>query len=130
VPIPQVHGPIRPHMRSVRLLTLLLVVVALLSTGFGAPEQREPAAVSSPPPSRIEASSDRAPTSSGRRLDEGVSHVVAEYAPVAIDTLPLHRPGPSVDAWPSTGTPLTVVTKGTLARGQTLSEALRAQGIS
>jgi len=47
--------------------------------------------------------------------------VVAEYAPIAIDELPLHRPPPRSKQ--------SRVTKGELSRGETLASALRTRGI-
>lgn len=126
MPFPQAHGRLRPHARSACLPLAILVATAVLSVGFGAPKKSEPAPVASPPPSRLPATSD----AGVGVLDADTSQVVAEYAPVSIDTLPLHRTGDVGPSWRSSATPLTVVTKGTLARGQTLSEALRHQGIS
>ena len=79
----------------------------------------------------LAAGSASTPLVAAEELGEG-SEVVAEYEPVAIEALPLHLPGPrqrSEDEW-SPSTALTVVTKGQLERGQSLSTALRAQGIS
>lgn len=62
--------------------------------------------------------------------EESSSSMVAEYAPVAIESLPL-RSGHSTEsaAWNPTS-PLKVVTKGSLKRGESLSVSLRRQGIS
>ncbi|MEE3328921.1 MAG: peptidoglycan DD-metalloendopeptidase family protein [Myxococcota bacterium] len=58
------------------------------------------------------------------------SRMVAEYAPVSIDSLPLRAAGLAErTAW-STSPPLTVVTKGSLDHGESLSVALRRQGIT
>lgn len=61
--------------------------------------------------------------------------VIAEFPPVDIDALPLHddslrSSGTERQRQPSDGEGVVVVTKGTLALGQSLSEALRQQGIS
>jgi murein DD-endopeptidase MepM/ murein hydrolase activator NlpD len=56
------------------------------------------------------------------------SPVIAEYAPVAIESLPLHRPRPKADAWSSSRN-LTVVTKGVIESGRSLSTSLRSQGV-
>jgi len=57
------------------------------------------------------------------------SSVVAEYAPVALDSLPLHF---DPDAGEEQGLPssLTVVTRGVIERGESLSASLRRQGVS
>jgi murein DD-endopeptidase MepM/ murein hydrolase activator NlpD len=57
------------------------------------------------------------------------NRVVAEYAPVAIDSLPVYRADEPESGWPAGGN-LTVVTKGVIERGQSLSASLRRQGIS
>ncbi|MFP6639997.1 MAG: M23 family metallopeptidase [Myxococcota bacterium] len=58
------------------------------------------------------------------------SQAVAEYAPVSISSLPLHRSGPpKPDSWGSSRS-LTVVTKGVLDRGESLSISMRRQGIA
>lgn len=113
MPLPQARGPLRSQTRSPRLSLMILVVAAGFLSGFDTQGQGEPPPVSAAPP----------PT-----LDGPGSKVVAEYAPVAIETLPMH-PRNDAEHWPS-ATSLTVVTKGVLERGQTLSAALRAQGIS
>ncbi len=53
--------------------------------------------------------------------------VVAEYAPVSIDELPVYQQ-PSIYG-PEPAPSLTVVTRGKLARGQSLGRALRDHGI-
>lgn len=58
------------------------------------------------------------------------SKMVAEYAPVSIDSLPLRTPGEAEPAPWSATTPLTVVTKGALDHGESLSVSLRRQGIT
>jgi len=60
-------------------------------------------------------------------LGDGAS-LVAEYPPVAIDSLPIYRSNDGQDAW--SGSDLTVVTKGEITLGRSLSSALRSQGIS
>jgi murein DD-endopeptidase MepM/ murein hydrolase activator NlpD len=105
-------------------LTVLLVAAGFLS-GFDVPDSVDTPAVSSPPPRQL-------PAAHGTGLPalEGPgSKVVAEYAPVAIETLPMHATEDQVEAWGG-ASPLTVVTRGELEQGQTLSAALRAQGIS
>ena len=58
------------------------------------------------------------------------SSKVAEYAPVSIESLPLRTAGlVEPTAW-STNPPLTVVTKGSLDHGESLSVSLRRQGIT
>ncbi|WP_348762537.1 hypothetical protein [uncultured Salinisphaera sp.] len=58
------------------------------------------------------------------------SSKVAEYAPVSIESLPLRTTGlAEPTAW-STNPPLTVVTKGSLDHGESLSVSLRRQGIT
>lgn len=58
------------------------------------------------------------------------SSLVAEYAPVSIDSLPLYRPTPPErESW-SAASSLTVVTRGVLSRGESLSTSLRRQGIT
>ena len=55
-----------------------------------------------------------------------VGEVVAKYAPIPIETLPIHQdePGSGADA-----KSLTVVTRGEIAPGQTLGTSLRGQGV-
>ena len=101
-------------------LPLLLVGFGLLHAFDASVANESPPSVSSGPPA-------------SRAVEEADhSEVVAEYAPVAIEALPLHFPGPRQryqEDW-SPATPLTVVTRGELQRGETLSTALRSQGIS
>ncbi|MDG2050709.1 MAG: M23 family metallopeptidase [Myxococcota bacterium] len=101
-------------------LPLLLVGFGLLHAFDASVANESPPSVSSGPPA-------------SRAVEEADhSEVVAEYAPVAIEALPLHFPAPRQryqEDW-SPATPLTVVTRGELERGETLSTALRSQGIS
>jgi murein DD-endopeptidase MepM/ murein hydrolase activator NlpD len=127
VPLPQARGRLRPHTTSARLPLALLIATAALSVGFGSSDEKQPAPVSSPPPGHAGVLRDPVVGP----LDADGSRVVAEYAPVSIEALPLHDVAPDADlGWPSTASPLTVVTKGILKRGQTLSAALRDHGIS
>ena len=61
--------------------------------------------------------------------DEGVlesGEVVAQYAAVSIDTLPIHRAMTELNAVDS----LTIVTRGEIGLGESLGSSLRRQGIS
>lgn len=58
------------------------------------------------------------------------SKKVAEYAPVSISSLPLHRPAPGEKESGGLSRSLTVVTKGVLNPGETLSISMRGQGIT
>lgn len=119
MPYPLAHGPLRQQKSFARGATTFLLLAIGILAGFGAPERDDEA--DEPPSSN--ASADVL------RLDGGPnSKVVAEYAPVAIDTLPMHRPAERSTPWKATS--LTVVTKGALRSGQSLSAALRSQGIS
>ena len=122
MPYPQARGMLRPQTRSACLALAVLVGAAGFLTGFDYEtrhdDERDLPAVSAPPPPRLDGV-----------LEGPDSRVVAEYAPVAIETLPLHSSPEHGEGW-SGGSPLTVVTKGVLERGQTLSSALRDQGIS
>ena len=104
-----------------RVIAPLLIFGLGLMHAFGAPVANEstPAVAS-------------APRAAHRATQAEGSEVVAEYAPVAIEALPLHFPGPRQryeEDW-APATPLIVVTRGELERGQSLSTAMRAQGIS
>lgn len=126
--IPELRGLLaRLQLRSVRLalVAVLIAAVALTSWGFGSQVTSEPASVSSGPPTRRSTTPDGVIESLNQMPG---SKVVAEYAPVEIGSLPV-RHGEFPDSWP-TSTPLTVVTEGSLERGQSLSNALHAQGIS
>ena len=60
----------------------------------------------------------------GDELETG--EVVAQYAPVSIDALPIHRS----DGAPHTGDSLTIVTRGEIGLGESLGSSLSRQGIS
>ena len=60
----------------------------------------------------------------GDELETG--EVVAQYAPVSIDALPIHRS----DGDPHTGDSLTIVTRGEIGLGESLGSSLSRQGIS
>ncbi len=118
MPFPQARGPLQSPSSTARGPLAALLVATVFLFGFDAPEPGDTPDVSAQPPAALR--------------DGPGSKVVAEYAPVAIETLPLHLPEhvrPDDEGW-APPTPLTIVTKGVLQRGQTLSTALRGQGIS
>lgn len=126
--IPELRGLLaRLQLRSVRLaaVPVLIAVGALMSFGVDTRNANEPSSVASGPPSRRSTTPDGVIESLHRMPG---SKVVAEYAPVEIGSLPV-RHAESSDSWP-TSTPLTIVTEGSLERGQSLSNALHDQGIS
>jgi len=115
-------------------LAILLLAAGFVS-GFGAPgTSPSEAAAASAPRAVLEVAATQAASASS---------ILVEYAAVSIDTLPLHDSdgapssegaapaalGPESGAWNS-GASLTVVTKGKIARGHSLSRALQGQGIS
>jgi murein DD-endopeptidase MepM/ murein hydrolase activator NlpD len=76
----------------------------------------EPAAADSATP---EAAEEEPP-------EESSGEVVARYAPVAVESLPLHEPDSMLDSAES----FTLVTRGVIGEGESLSSSLRRQGIS
>ena len=58
--------------------------------------------------------------------DDSTEEVVARYAPVSIDSLPIHRANRAPDAVES----LTIVTRGKIEAGESLGSSLHRQGIS
>ncbi len=58
--------------------------------------------------------------------DDSSEQVVAQYAPISIDSLPIHRSSESGAAVES----LTMVTRGEIESGESLGSSLRRQGIS
>ncbi len=58
--------------------------------------------------------------------EESLGEVVGQYAPVAIESLPVHRP----DQPEGGGNPLRIVTRGEIGAGESLGSSLRRQGIS
>ncbi len=107
---------------------VLLLMAAGFVSGFGAPSSPGDTAVqmaSKTLPGESVVATPVALSSSA----EPSSPVVVEYSPVAIDSLPLHRPSAAREQWGSSSS-LTVVTRGSIAPGQSLSASLRRQGIS
>lgn len=134
MPTPQVRGLLNSltgsPSRSLRLATaLMLLAIGAFTSGFDARNTRQPPDVSAPPPATLptRGSATAAGAIDSLHRTPG-SRVVAEYEAVDIGSLPL-REDKFGSPWP-TATPLTVVTEGTLERGQSLSRALRGQGIS
>ena len=124
LPAPGHHGALRGSPRRTRLAWLACVGVAAWLAVFDVAETRGAAAIA-PPSGRILITSDL-----DVALGEvGGGSIVAEYAPVSIDSLPLRSKVEDRDLWDATAGGLTLVTKGVLARGQTLSGALRQHGI-
>ena len=130
MPHPQARGQLRPQTRFARLAAAFLLLAMGILSGFGVPKKSEvePKQAATEEPAAV------APlrgTTPDVVIDSGgpSSKVVAEYAPVAIDTLPMHRSRRG-DVDRGAATPLTVVTKGSLRKGQSLSAALRDQGIA
>jgi len=113
------HRPLSPITRG--RLALLIVCLAFTS-GFGA---RSPIVAPAQTLSADAATRHQAIAA----LAGPESSVVAEYAAVSIDTLPLYRSEDVPHQWQKSP-PLTVVTKGVIAAGQSLSTALRRQGVS
>jgi murein DD-endopeptidase MepM/ murein hydrolase activator NlpD len=101
----------------------LLIVCLAFSAGFGA---RSPIVE---PTNATGAGATKPGLAGAAALADPASSLVAEYAPVSIDTLPLYRSEDASNSWQS-APPLTVVTKGVIAAGQSLSTALRQQGVS
>ncbi len=126
--IPEMRG-LLGRLRSRSVLRAAVVVASIAAGGsillFGADPARNAWSLLSGSPAR----SSTTPDGVIDPLDRNPgSKVVAEYAPVAIGSLPL-RQADTQDAWP-TSTALTVVTEGTLGRGQSLSNALHSHDIS
>ncbi|MFL2937105.1 MAG: M23 family metallopeptidase [Myxococcota bacterium] len=119
-------------MRSVRSaidsLIGLIVVLSAASAFAG-----EPAfSIGSLGDTGVVADLNRRVVSHGPALppEESSSSTVAEYAPVAIESLPLRSANSAEPTGWSATPPLTVVTKGTLNEGESLSVSLRRQGIT
>lgn len=114
------------HMTG-RQLSVVLIVVGLL-TGFGvgtrigSPAHAEGGGTLSATPSSPEA----LPEELVIEVEEEPGEVVAHYAAVSIDSLPLHRPEEPETVAGS----LTIVTRGEIGRGESLGSSLRRQGIS
>ena len=115
---------LRGSRRRLRLAWLACAGVGAWLAVFDVAETRGAAAIA-PPTSRILVTTD--PAVALGEVD-GAS-IVAEYAPVSIESLPLRSKDEDRSAWAATAGGLTLVTKGVLARGQTLSGALRHHGI-
>ncbi len=135
---PGIRRRIRPIAVSNRFaVTTLLLTVGFLS-GFGAPKigGLELPSLAEHDEATDDGASGEAST--GRGVTAALSFddpspmpgssIVAEYDPVSIEALPMYRPIETEQRWG--GTDLTIVTKGEILAGWTLSTALRNQGIS
>ena len=118
--------------RSVGRTIQLLVVCAVLCSGGGVAALEPSLPVSNTGDMGVVADLRQATrnTPVPEAPPAALSKLVAEYAPVSIDSLPLHRPAPPEPASWAPVRSLTVVTKGLLDRGESLSISMRRQGIT
>ncbi|MBW2229665.1 MAG: M23 family metallopeptidase [Deltaproteobacteria bacterium] len=136
---PRMLGWLR--IRTTRTALGLLIVSVAFVSGFGAPvdDPRAANAEASFEPAATDAGADASgpahvgARSSGLRASweddsRPNSRVVAEYAPIRIESLPIHAPELGEGPWAS-GANMTLVTRGALGRGESLSRSLRRQGI-
>jgi murein DD-endopeptidase MepM/ murein hydrolase activator NlpD len=112
----------RASTRGGRLSLGLALAAATFVSGFGAPS---PSVGESSAEAREGASAFDRPAA----LADKDRTLVAEYAPVSIDSLPDYQPEPP-NQLPMGPPPLVIVTKGKLKRGESLGKALRRQGVS
>jgi murein DD-endopeptidase MepM/ murein hydrolase activator NlpD len=105
------------------------LLTASFLSGFGAPKVGDPARdVSTDVPAVQEDAMAAEVLGPFPEPTDGATTLVAEYPPIEIGSLPVYRAEQDTEVWQ--GSDLTIVTKGEIVAGESLSAALRRQGIS